>query len=100
MTGLAVIAGINVGGILASRYRVVMAGHTGAVDLGVIDSSNRLPGCIVMTGFTHITGAYVRSTLTRGMSVVMTHRASLTGQAMIKHRHGPCIRHMATIACY
>jgi hypothetical protein len=59
MAIVTVIAAADVGWVFAGRYRAIVAGTTGADDLGVIDRGRWNPQCVAVAVFADIGCQYM-----------------------------------------
>ena len=97
MTGITLVGTINVRRRFSSRDGAVMARHARAHGFVVIDGSNRHPSRIDMTGFAHVAGQNMGSTLTGGNRAIVTSDAGIRCGRMIKRTHKPVSRGVADV---
>lgn len=88
VTRLAVIRGVNVGAVLASGYRTVMAGITAAIYFAMVNSGYRRPGGWGMAGLTAVSGVDVSCVFTCRGSAIMAAGTVAGDSAVIKYRTG------------
>ncbi len=98
MTIVTGIAAGNVGGILAGRDIAVVAGLTGADDLGVIHHGGRRPKIDAMAVFADRSRCYVAWVFAGRVAAVMAARTIARDSCMVKVGRGPCDGGVAIIA--
>ena len=94
MTGVTLIAGINVCGIFAGGNHTVMTTFANTLRLVVI---HRHPGGVVVAGIAEVASEDVRRAFSGRTRCIMTGYASLCCRGVIKYGHQPICRDMATV---
>ena len=97
MAIVAIVAGLDVGRVLARRDGAVMARATGTHDLRVVDRIGRHPQRVVMAVLTNIGGLDMPRILAGGANTVVTGRAATNDAGVIKVGRYPCHRCMAVV---
>ena len=91
VAGLAIVAAVDMGGVLAYSRSAVMTTEAGAHDIGMIDPDHRTPGGVAMAVLADIRGRDVASVLAGGRGAVVAARTVGRGAGVVEIGRYPAI---------